>query len=125
MSNAKPMSAFRRAVIYTNQEASRCAFPAEDQRRPMTPAQRRRIKHKNHKILGAAGGGTVKPKHIKNRQSRPAPVAGGLLRLLNPSQIRKRVAARSEMSGIKFKLKDRRPDAVIIDDEMQRGKGDR
>jgi len=122
MSTAKPMRPVARAANYIEQEALRCedAF----QRRPLTAAQRRRIKHKNHKILGAAGGGVVKPRQVKTRQRRPAPVPGGLRMLLSPKQIRQRVAARSARTGIKFKVKAP-ADSVTIIDDMQRGNGDR
>ena len=100
----------------------------------LTPAQTRRLNHKTNRLLGEAAGGTVKPRQVKTRQRRPAPVAGGLLALLSPKQIRKAVAAKSAFTGIKFKLKERRPDVMIIDDPVRYpitvpdhtfGKGDR
>lgn len=123
MSNAKPLTAFGRALRYTNQNNP------DPTRYPMTmgrftPAQKRRTKHKNHKMLGAAGGGVVKPKQVKTRQTRPAPVAGGLRNLLSPSQVRQRVAVRSARTGITFKVKAPAGQTMIIDD-MQRGNGDR
>ena len=116
------MKSVRRVAGYTKQNGDAAVMIGW---RPLTPAQKRRIRHKNHKMLGAAGGGTVKAKQVKTRQARPAPTPGGLLRLLSPSQMRKQVAARSARTGIKFKIKGRTPDMIIIDDEMQRGNGDR
>jgi len=126
MSTAKPMRPVKRAMIYMDQNGGANAMglaPYTEPRR-LTAAQRRRIKHKNHKIMGAAGGGVVKPKQTKTRQRRPAPVPGGLRMLLSPKQIRQRVAARSARTGIKFKVKAP-ADSVMIIDDMQRGNGHR
>ena len=126
MSTAKPLRPVARATNYIKQEALRALIVGGPfSRRPFTPAQRRRIRHKNHKMLGAAGKGTVKPKQVKTRQTRPAPAAGGLLRLLSPKQMRQRVAARSARTGIKFNVQGRSASMVIIDDEMQHENGDR
>lgn len=138
MSNATSMSSVRRAMAYMNQNGGDNSmglvpFTAPDR---LTPAQTRRLRHKTNRAMGEAGEGTVKPKQVKNRQRRPAPVAGGLLGLLSPKQIRKTVAMRSALRGIKFKI----PGSIkgnpthasvartmIIDDPVRFpvGKGDR
>ncbi len=126
MSKATPMKPVARAVNYMNQNGganSMGLVPATEPRR-LTGPQKRRIKHKNNRMLGAERNAT--PKQVKNRQTRPAPVPGGLRMLLSPSQVRKRVAARSARTGIKFNVKgDRRPDVMIIDDPIRMGNGDR
>lgn len=127
MSAAKPMKPVARAMVYMVQNGGANSMGLVPYARPrrMTPAQNRRIKHKNHKLLGAAGGGTVKPKQVKTRQVRPAPVAGGLRTLLSPSQVRQRVAARSARTGIRFKVKTPAGQTMIIDDMQRMGNGDR
>jgi hypothetical protein len=122
MSTAKPMKPVRRAVAYLAQNSGDGSITGKG---TMTPKQRRRIRHKNHKMLGAAGGGTVKPRQVKTRQARPAPVAGGLLKLLSPSQMRKAVGARSARKGIRFKVKSPAGQTMIIDDMQRMGSGDR
>lgn len=116
MSTAKPMKPVRRAVGYLAQNSGDGSITGKG---TMTPAQRRRIRHKNHKMLGEAGGGTVKPKQVKTRQARPAPSPGGLLRLLSPKQVRQQVQDRAAKSGIKFKIKGHRPTIMIIDDPVR------
>jgi|EndMetStandDraft_5_1072996.scaffolds.fasta_scaffold109136_4 hypothetical protein len=127
MSTAKPMKPVRRAMAYMEQNggANSMGLAPYTEPRRMTPAQRRRIKHKNHKMLGAAGGGTVKPRQVKTRQVRPAPTPGGLLRLLSPKQVRQRVAARSARTGIRFKVSTPAGQTMIIDDPIRMGNGDR
>ena len=126
MSNAKPLRPVKRAMNYMDQNGGQYDLPREPRERvALTPAQRRRIKHKNHKMLGVSGGGVVKARQVKTRQARPAPVPGGLLALLSPKQIRKAVAARSERRGIKFSVKSPAGQTMIIDDPIRMGNGDR
>lgn len=126
MSTALPIRTVERVFHYAEQEWARTGDWGV--KRPLTPKQSRRIRHKNNRIMGANGKGKITPKQIKNRQVRPAP-RQGLHWLLSPRDLRKRVKANTP-ANVTWKTGGHRPDTVIIDDPVRPhayvvGKGDR